>query len=547
MAQQQRYRIVERIDAGGMAEVYRGVSESLQGFKKSVAIKRILPSLAKNKKFVAMFLDEARLSLHLQHANVVQVFDIGVGDDTYFIVMEHVDGCNLKTIVDAKRKANDRLPVSQSVFLMMETCKGLGYAHDAADPETGRSFGIVHRDVSPPNILISKQGEVKLTDFGLAKATSQIEVTDPGVVKGKFSYLSPEAANGREVDNRSDIFSAGIVLWELLAGRRLFYGDTDYQTVELVRQANIPPLGRENPEVDEELDRVVAKALARDPARRFQHAGDFCEALAHFLFSRGLKVTNRDIGTLVAETRGLAPAPKKFGESLIDNLISEEIVRFTSLDQPDTVDDGAPLDAGARPLSPDDLAGGAEARPLVPGEFVDTRAWAEDASGRRSVPAPGRRPSQPPQASRVQTPAPRRTSPPPGQNPITSTGRTQRPTPSPKQIADSGGRQATQPRDSARMSAVDRVEAPRGGRIASPPGVPQRITASGRQTQPSLEDLVGPEVAELAPDSRASQVPGSVALKRRQTSPARAAIITFLVVIVLGGAVIFVAQSDLLR
>jgi len=547
MAQQQRYRIVERIDAGGMAEVYRGVSESLQGFKKSVAIKRILPSLAKNKKFVAMFLDEARLSLHLQHANVVQVFDIGVGDDTYFIVMEHVDGCNLKTIVDAKRKANDRLPVSQSVFLMMETCKGLGYAHDAADPETGRGFGIVHRDVSPPNILISKQGEVKLTDFGLAKATSQIEVTDPGVVKGKFSYLSPEAANGREVDNRSDIFSAGIVLWELLAGRRLFYGDTDYQTVELVRQANIPSLTRENPEVDEELDRVVCKALSRDPARRFQHAGDFCEALAHFLFSRGLKVTNRDIGALVAETRGLAPSQKKFGESLIDNLIAEEIVRFTSLDQPDAEDDNEGVDAGAKPLSPDDLAGGGEAKPLVPGEFVDTRAWAEDASGRRSVPSPspGRRPSQPPQASRVQTPAPRRTSPPPAQNPLTSTGRTQRPTASPKQLADSGGRQATQTpvaRESGRMRAV---EPPPRGRTTNPPA-PSR-TPSGRQAQPSLEDLVGPEVAEPGPDSRLSQVPGGVALKRKQTSPARAAIITFLVVIVLGGVVIFVAQSDLLR
>src|SRR5262245_2578754 len=221
-----RYTITERVDAGGMAEVFRGVAESIQGFKKSVAIKRILPHLTKNKKFIAMFLDEARLSLHLQHANIVSIFDIGMagekGNSSYFIVMEYVDGTHLKGLVESQRRQGRQLTVAQVLYIMMQVAAGLAYAHDFADPESGRPLGIVHRDISPPNILISKNGEVKLVDFGLAKATSQLESTDPGVVKGKFSYLSPEAANGREVDKRADIFAVGILMYELLTGKRLF-------------------------------------------------------------------------------------------------------------------------------------------------------------------------------------------------------------------------------------------------------------------------------------------------------------------------------------
>ena len=236
-----RYRITERVASGGMAEVFKGVAESLQGFKKNIALKRILPALTQNKKFVAMFLDEARLSLSLQHANIVQVFDIGHADDTYFIVMEYVDGVDLKGLIEWRRRIGKRLPTATSLYIINEVCKGLSYAHEMVNPETGKPLGIVHRDISPPNVLISKQGEVKVVDFGLAKATSQLETTDPGVVKGKMSYLSPEAARGDEVDSRADIFSVGILLYELLTGKRLFYGETDYQTVELVRNAKIPP------------------------------------------------------------------------------------------------------------------------------------------------------------------------------------------------------------------------------------------------------------------------------------------------------------------
>ena len=375
MPENQRYRVTEKIDAGGMAEVYRGVAESaVGGLKKAIAIKRILPSLTKNKKFVSMFLDEARVSMHLQHANVVGVFDIGMADTAYFIVMEYVDGANLKTLLESMRRQGKKLPLAHTIYIMMEVCKGLHYAHELSDPETNAPLGIVHRDISPPNILISKRGEVKLVDFGLAKATSQLESTDPGVVKGKFSYLSPEAASGKDVDRRADIFAVGILLYEFLTGKRLFYGETDYQTVELVRQAKVPPIQSQNAEVQPELEQIIRKALARDVNARYQTAADLQDALAQYLFGQRLKVTSRDIERLVADClaekqRSQPREQKQQVGNLIDELINEEIVKFTSLD---SMDDPA----GAQSPSPVGPDGGNA--PLDPGSFIDPRGWGDD-------------------------------------------------------------------------------------------------------------------------------------------------------------------------
>jgi serine/threonine protein kinase len=372
-----RYRITERVAAGGMAEVFRGVAESMRGFKKNIAIKRILPSLTKNKKFVAMFLDEARLSLALQHANIVQVFDIGHTDETYFIVMEYVDGVDLKALLEWRRRINRRVPIAHGLYMVLEICKGLAYAHEVHNPETGGLMGIVHRDISPPNVLISKQGEVKVVDFGLAKATSQVEITDPGVVKGKMSYLSPEAARGEEVDHRADIFAVGILLYELLTGKRLFYGETDYQTVELVRNAKIPPIKPQNPQVEPELEDIVRKALAKRKEDRYQNATDIQDALAQYAYSRGLKVIARDIAELVRqclEDRRMQSGEGKPKTSIIDHLLQDEIAKFTSVDDEDQ-------DAGARPLSADELAprsGGTFPPPSSDGDFVDPRGWADE-------------------------------------------------------------------------------------------------------------------------------------------------------------------------
>jgi serine/threonine protein kinase len=242
---QQRYRVVEKLESGGMAEVFRAESEGLQGFKKQVAIKRVLPHLSEKKKFISMFLDEARLSAQLSHSNCVQVFDIGVGDNAYFIVMEYVDGANLKAIAESLRKHGREFPVQPATLIALEICKGLSYAHELRDPN-GVDMKIVHRDMSPPNVLVTKYGEIKIVDFGLAKANSQLERSEPGIIKGKFSYLSPEAAMGQEVDARTDIFAVGIILWELLAGQRLFLGETDFQTVKKVQQAVVPPISSIN-------------------------------------------------------------------------------------------------------------------------------------------------------------------------------------------------------------------------------------------------------------------------------------------------------------
>jgi eukaryotic-like serine/threonine-protein kinase len=388
-----RYTITERLDHGGMAEVFRGVAESMEGFKKNVAIKRILPSLTKNQKFVSMFLDEARLSLFLQHANIVQVFDISrTPDNAYFLVMEFVDGCNLKGLLERQKQKNRRVDVGHSVYLMIECCKALQYAHSLEHPETNEPLGIVHRDISPPNILLSKNGEVKLVDFGLAKANSQIEPTDPGVVKGKFSYLSPEAASGQNVDHRADVFAVGIILWEMFTGRRLFYGDTDYQTVEQVRQARVPSIAALNPDIDTEIEQVVRKALARDPDDRYQNAADLGDALAQFLFSRRMKVTARDIAALVRDTqvemmRKRSAAPK---DSLIDALILDEMQKMTSL-----VDgNGAPQGAANE-----------GSMSLDPSAFIDTSNWAGELAQPQLQP-PTKRPTRPPPNKSKATPTP---------------------------------------------------------------------------------------------------------------------------------------------
>lgn len=334
---QQRYSILEKIDAGGMAEVFKGKAASLRGFEKLVAIKRVLPALSKNTKFIGMFLDEARLSLHLNHANVVQTFDIGMTDNAYFIVMEWIDGSNLKGLLETIVDRQMRLPREQAVYIAIEICKGLSHAHNRKDPD-GRPLNIVHRDVSPPNVLLSREGEVKLVDFGLAKAASQVSITDPGVVKGKFGYLSPEAAYGKAVDVRADVFATGIVLWEMLAGRRLFEGATDLATVEQVRAARVPSLLGHVQDLEPRLEAIIAKALARDPRERYQSTEALGHDLARYLFEHKLLVTSYDIAMLVKRVLALRDerrrnAPQNNSTmARVNAEVQAEMGQFTSLE-----------------------------------------------------------------------------------------------------------------------------------------------------------------------------------------------------------------------
>jgi serine/threonine-protein kinase len=365
---QQRYRVVEKLESGGMAEVFRAESEGLQGFRKQVAIKRVLPHLSEKKKFISMFLDEARLSAQLSHSNCVQVFDIGVGDNAYFIVMEFVDGANLKAIAESLKKQGKEFPVQCAAFIALEICKGLAYAHELSDPGSGAQLHIVHRDMSPPNVLVTKFGEIKIVDFGLAKANSQLEKSEPGIIKGKFSYLSPEAAMGGEVDLRTDIFAVGIILWELLTGQRLFLGETDFQTVKKVQQANVPLVSTINKKVPPELDRILTKTLARDPAARYQTARDLGQDLSKFMFSLGKPVSTFDIAFLVQTAMKERQRKRMPQGSIIDKLIEEALLEFTSLTDDK---DGAPKPDGTHESV-------AAAMPLNPAQFVDPTNWAKE-------------------------------------------------------------------------------------------------------------------------------------------------------------------------
>jgi len=353
---QQKYKVVRKLDAGGMAEVFIADALGVEGIVKRVAIKRILPELAANTKFVSMFLDEARVASVLSHANIVQTFDVGESDGSYFIVMEFVDGTSLKHLIDYRKERGKLIPIGTAVRIVIESCKGLDYAHNAVDFRQ-RPLNIVHRDISPPNLLVSVRGEVKVTDFGLAKAASQLEVTDPGVVKGKFSYLSPEAVMGMEVDHRADIFALGIVLWEMLTGRRLFYGDNELQTVKLVERCHIPPISAINPKVPLVLDDIVYKALVKDRDLRYQQAEEFADALNNFLYSAGLKATSRDIAALVREARGLGDARSDGEANLADLLVEEELLAGFTLEEHTT-------QVGLGEMSS--------------GEAVDTRDWMRD-------------------------------------------------------------------------------------------------------------------------------------------------------------------------
>jgi serine/threonine protein kinase len=327
---QQRYRVVERLAAGGMAEVFLAESAGIEGFKKRVAIKRVLPHLSEKKRFIAMFLDEARLSANFSHSNVVQVFDIGVGDNTYFIVMEYVDGADLKAVMADLNNNNRQFPIEAALLICGKICEGLGYAHEQTTSD-GVPLNAVHRDMSPPNVLISKHGEVKIVDFGLAKASTQLEKSEAGIIKGKFHYLSPEAAHGKEVNQQADIFAVGIILWEMLAGRRLFSGESDYQVVKAVQRCEVPRISKVNPEVSAEVESILARSLARDPSQRYQTARALALDLTRCLFRLGRPVDAFTLSELVRGPMMGRNVSEGAGASIIERLIQETLFEFTSL------------------------------------------------------------------------------------------------------------------------------------------------------------------------------------------------------------------------
>ncbi len=295
-----RYYLVDKIAVGGMAEVFKARRFSDGGFQMLLVIKRILQQFSENDEFIQMFIDEAKISVELQHPNIVKIYDFGKLHDNYFLAMECVEGKDLKSILRTLAKRRKLLPPEFAVYIAHEMCKGLDYAHKKADIE-GSPLGIVHRDISPSNILISYDGDIKIADFGIAKAQISAYNTKDGVLKGKFEYMSPEQASGKDIDFRSDVFSAGILIHEMLTGRRLFKTDSDIKTLEKIKAVDIEPPSTRNPRVPRRLDEIVMKALSQDPANRYRDAKEMQTALAQFLYPATPSLTADQLAVFMQE------------------------------------------------------------------------------------------------------------------------------------------------------------------------------------------------------------------------------------------------------
>jgi hypothetical protein len=273
-----RYELHGEIASGGMATVYYGRLAGALGFARAVAIKRIHPHLAKDPDFVSMFADEVRLAARVQHPNVVRTLDVLVDEGEAFLVMEHLLGEALSRLLKAARQQQELVPVDVAVGVMYGILQGLHAAHEAKN-ERGESLHIVHRDMSPQNILVGADGVPRLIDFGVAKGVGRVQTTGEGQIKGKFGYMSPEQLVGDPLDRRSDIYSAGVVLWELLAGRRMIAGDNNLQVFREALEHEVVPPSKYAKNVSAALDLVVMKALAREPERRFSTARQMATAL----------------------------------------------------------------------------------------------------------------------------------------------------------------------------------------------------------------------------------------------------------------------------
>ncbi len=265
-----RYHISRKIADGGMAEIFLGSQRGVEGFERPVVLKRILQSLVADPQFRHQMIDEAHVAMSLNHSNIVQVLDLGHMAGRYFLVLELVDGWDLNLIVNRAQAAGFALPPEISLYIAGEVCRALAYAH--AKTRDGKPLGIVHRDISPHNILVSEQGEVKLTDFGIAKAMGRREHTGHGIIKGKLAYMSPEQASGHEVDGRSDLFSLGTVLYLLATGKRPFEAPTDLEAITRVRQCTFPPPDEAMPGLSPEFARAIMRAMQLLPSDRYQSA-----------------------------------------------------------------------------------------------------------------------------------------------------------------------------------------------------------------------------------------------------------------------------------
>jgi serine/threonine protein kinase len=306
------YLVYERLGVGGMATVHRALERGIEGFERIVALKRLLPHLAEDASFIKSFVREAKLASLLNHVNIVQIFELGRVGTEYFISMEYIDGRDIRRILRHARKVTGPPPIHVTVGLLIQLCEALDYAHTKSD-EQGHPLGLVHRDVSPSNLLVTSAGHLKVIDFGIAKAQSQQLRTQTGRVKGKLAYMAPEAATGKELDSRSDVFAAGVILHELLTARPLFASKNEYQTLLKVQRGEITPPSSFNQACPPELDRICLRALEREPDARYAGAADMRDELHALRRRLNLQTGNRDIAQWLTWAFSIETPSTSFG------------------------------------------------------------------------------------------------------------------------------------------------------------------------------------------------------------------------------------------
>jgi len=296
-----KYDLLALLATGGMAEIWLARVSGMAGFEKLVVIKRLLDKLAVDNEYVEMFLDEARINARLTHSNIVQVLELGQVEGKYFMAMEFVPGLSVSQVGKRATKHLGDVPQEVACGIVAQACSGLHYAHEKTMPD-GSPLNIIHRDVSPQNLILTYEGLVKVLDFGIAKADQRQSQTRTGLVKGKFSYMSPEQCLGQALDRRSDVFALGIVLFELCTARRLFKRGSTYETYTAITKADVPPPRRLNPKIDESVEAVIVRALALKPADRYATADAMLDALEDAMRKANLRGSATDLARFMNET-----------------------------------------------------------------------------------------------------------------------------------------------------------------------------------------------------------------------------------------------------
>ena len=336
MMQLGTYQLVSKLATGGMAEVYLSRAAGPGDFEKTLVLKRILPHLAEDPEFVRMFLSEARLAARLDHPNIVQIFDFGEQDGMYYLAMEYIDGLNLRVLLKQAHRAGMNLPPASCARIVTGACEGLAYAHEHADA-TGKPSNLIHRDISPDNLLLSRQGTVKVVDFGIAKAADQGHRTQTGVMKGKLAYMAPEQLHAKPLDRRVDVYALGVVFYELLTGQKPFDATSEANLMHAIASEPPVPASKRRSDLPGALQRILDRAMAKDRERRYPDCRAFQADLERFILSTGEPVGAWQLGQLVERVRGasaqaqLQPAPNSSQPSTVDSsLVSPQDVVVTA-------------------------------------------------------------------------------------------------------------------------------------------------------------------------------------------------------------------------